>query len=268
MTGTNSTFVRPHRKQVGSGLTTTPTASNGDSRAARMASGATSESCPRSKLLRRHLTEFGQGPRGRAFYGVQGGELPTITYRRAWDTARSDALTAAEYASPLPKRPYDLRHACVSTWLSGGVSVTQVAEWAGHSVEVLLRVYAKCVEGQDKTPGDALRKPCATPTPDIRGSPVQVGDVNLGQAPARGWLGARYRAASTAREGAATEHRSATAMKPIVNLATSAPRSSAQRSIRHSMLAAMMTVGHSRETPALGTGSAKRLRACRAPHGY
>jgi hypothetical protein len=37
----------------------------------------------------------------------------------------------------------------VSTWLNGGVPATQVAEWAGHSVEVLLRVYAKCIEGQD-----------------------------------------------------------------------------------------------------------------------
>jgi hypothetical protein len=26
-----------------------------------------------------------------------------------------------------------------------------VAEWAGHSVEVLLRVYAKCIEGQHET---------------------------------------------------------------------------------------------------------------------
>ncbi|MDL4773136.1 hypothetical protein [Actinomadura xylanilytica] len=28
---------------------------------------------------------------------------------------------------------------------------TRIAEWAGHSVEVLLRVYAKCIEGQDET---------------------------------------------------------------------------------------------------------------------
>jgi hypothetical protein len=25
-----------------------------------------------------------------------------------------------------------------------------VAEWAGHSVEMLLRVYAKCLDGQDE----------------------------------------------------------------------------------------------------------------------
>jgi hypothetical protein len=29
------------------------------------------------------------------------------------------------------------------------VPAPQVAEWAGHSVEVPLKVYAKCVDGQD-----------------------------------------------------------------------------------------------------------------------
>ena len=64
------------------------------------------------------------------------------------------ALTAEEVASPLARRPYDLRHAAVSTWLNGGVPAPQVAAWAGHSVDVLLRVYAKCIAGQD----DAVRR--------------------------------------------------------------------------------------------------------------
>jgi integrase len=101
-------------------------------------------------LLRKHLEEFGTAPDGRLFTGVRGGELPTITYRRAWTAARRAALTLAEYASPLARRPYDLRHACLSTWLNGGVPPTQVAEWAGHSVDVLLRIYAKCLVGQDE----------------------------------------------------------------------------------------------------------------------
>jgi integrase len=71
-------------------------------------------------------------------------------YLQNWARARKAALTDAEFVSPLAKRPYDLRHACVSTWLNGGVPATQVAEWAGHSVAVLLQVYAKCIEGQDK----------------------------------------------------------------------------------------------------------------------
>ena len=60
------------------------------------------------------------------------------------------ALTDEEYRSALARRPYDLRHACLSTWLNGGVAATQVVEWAGHSVEMLLRVYARCLDGQDE----------------------------------------------------------------------------------------------------------------------
>jgi integrase len=79
------------------------------------------------------------------------GELPTMTIGRMWRRARQAAFTAEVAASPLAKTPYDLRHAAVSTWLNGGVPPTTVAEWAGHSVEVLLRIYAKCLDG-----GDAL----------------------------------------------------------------------------------------------------------------
>ncbi|MCP2336988.1 tyrosine-type recombinase/integrase [Actinomadura rupiterrae] len=114
------------------------------------------------KILRSHLEEFTAGADGRVFYGVRGGDLPNITYRRSWRAARLDALTAEQAASPLAERPYDLRHACVSTWLNGGVAPAQVAEWAGHSVEVLHRVYAKCIDGEDVTArqriSDALRR--------------------------------------------------------------------------------------------------------------
>ncbi|WP_235949166.1 integrase [Candidatus Frankia alpina] len=51
-------------------------------------------------------------------------------------------------ARPLAATPYDLRHACLSGWLNAGVPATQVAEWAGHSLQMLLIVYAKCVDGQ------------------------------------------------------------------------------------------------------------------------
>jgi hypothetical protein len=36
----------------------------------------------------------------------------------------------------------------VSLWLNSGVPATEVAERAGHSVKVLLQVYAKCIVGQ------------------------------------------------------------------------------------------------------------------------
>ena len=99
-------------------------------------------------LLQGHLDRFGTAPDGRLFRGEYGGPVSDSVYGRAWQKARAVALTADEQASPLARRPYDLRHAAVSTWLNAGVPATQVAEWAGHSVHVLLRVYAKCVVGQ------------------------------------------------------------------------------------------------------------------------
>lgn len=54
-------------------------------------------------------------------------------------------------ATPLAGTPYDLRHAAVSTWLNGGVPAVAVAEWAGHSVEVPLKIYAKCLDGEAVT---------------------------------------------------------------------------------------------------------------------
>lgn len=100
-------------------------------------------------LLHQHMARFGVAEDGRLFPGEQGGELPTITYGRVWRRARAVAFTPEVAASPLARRPYDLRHAAVSTWLNGGVPPTQVAEWAGHSVAVLLQVYARCLAGQD-----------------------------------------------------------------------------------------------------------------------
>jgi hypothetical protein len=38
----------------------------------------------------------------------------------------------------------------VSTWLAAGVEPTQVAAWAGHSVAVLLKVYAKFLDGGEQ----------------------------------------------------------------------------------------------------------------------
>ena len=58
--------------------------------------------------------ESGAAPDGRLFSGVRGGELPTITDRRAWTKARQMTPTAAEQASPLARRPDDLRQACLS----------------------------------------------------------------------------------------------------------------------------------------------------------
>ncbi|MGA5320423.1 tyrosine-type recombinase/integrase [Streptomyces seoulensis] len=99
-------------------------------------------------ILRDHLDEFGTAEDGRVFRNERGGVLGSTAYWRVWDEARALALAPEQVESPLAKRPYDLRHAALSTWLNAGVDPTEVAERAGNSVEVLLSRYAKCLDGR------------------------------------------------------------------------------------------------------------------------
>jgi integrase len=111
-------------------------------------------------ILREHLDRVGTGPDGRLFHAPTGGVVSSSTYFRVWDEARRYALTPSQVASPLAGRPYDLRHAAVSLWLNRGVPAPEVAQRAGHSVDVLLKVYAKCIDGDrvkiNKVVEDAL----------------------------------------------------------------------------------------------------------------
>jgi integrase len=101
------------------------------------------------RLIRAHIEAFGFGPGGKLFAGPFGG-LPTEKgYLAIWKMAREIALTPAEVASKLARRPYDLRHFAISYWLNAGVSVSQAAEWAGNSEAVIWAVYAKLINGKD-----------------------------------------------------------------------------------------------------------------------
>jgi integrase len=100
------------------------------------------------RMLRAHIARYGTGPGGRLFRTARGGPLNDTGYGEVWQRARPTALTPAQQASPLARRPYDLRHAAVSLWLNAGVPATEVARRAGHGVAVLLKVYANCIDGQ------------------------------------------------------------------------------------------------------------------------
>jgi integrase len=99
-------------------------------------------------ILREHIEEFGVAKDGRLFATSKGGLYTNSAISRVWKEIRKLAFTPEQVASPLAATPYDLRHAAVSLWLASGVPATEVAQRAGHSVEVLQRVYAKCIDGQ------------------------------------------------------------------------------------------------------------------------
>ncbi len=100
-------------------------------------------------LLRAHIERFGAASDGRIFRSVNGARLQPSTYWQVWRKVRALSLTPEQLVTPLMKRPYDLRHSGVTWRLNCGIPAPEVAKWAGHSVEVLTRIYAKCVAGLD-----------------------------------------------------------------------------------------------------------------------
>lgn len=110
--------------------------------------------------LRDHLEQFDCGAQGPQFVTRTGragvpvsppyvSPIPLATVSRVLTLAREKTLTPEQLTVGVACCPYDLRHACVSTLLAAGVPPSQVAQWAGHSVAVLLRVYAHAIEGQE-----------------------------------------------------------------------------------------------------------------------
>ncbi|MCI3276263.1 tyrosine-type recombinase/integrase [Streptomyces cylindrosporus] len=103
------------------------------------------------RLLRSHIEQFGTAPDGRLFRTNRNGLVQESGYGEVWAKARATALTPEEVATALARRPYDLRHAGISFWLSSGVDPAEVARRAGHSLPVLFRVYAKVLaQSQDR----------------------------------------------------------------------------------------------------------------------
>jgi integrase len=98
-------------------------------------------------MLREHIAEYGAAEDGRIFRTTTGGSYSSSAFSRVWQKARELAFDPERFASPLAARPYDLRHAAVSLWLNAGVPTAEVAKRAGHSVEILLRFYARCMDG-------------------------------------------------------------------------------------------------------------------------
>lgn len=122
------------------------------------------------EILRAHIAEFGPSdPDGLLFVGAHAGHVTDRTYLRVFHRARSRAFTPEEAASPLMEVPCSLRHAAVSMWLRTTGDAALVARWAGHSVAVLLKVYAKTVDGAEQESLDriwnATRRPLDSPPP-------------------------------------------------------------------------------------------------------
>ena len=108
-------------------------------------------------LLRQHLRKFGTAPDGQLFRGARGGILSESTNARVSRAVRQIALGLQLAATPLARRPYDLRHAALSLWLNATGSLAAVGDRAGTNVHVLHDVYAHCIDGREQVINCARR---------------------------------------------------------------------------------------------------------------
>jgi len=111
-------------------------------------------------MLREHVRTHGTSG-GRLFATATGGRVTSAAYYRTWRKAREYALPPQAVASPLAGRPYDLRHGGVTLWLNAGVPAPEIARRAGHGVDVLLKIYAGCVDGQEESVNERIGKALA-----------------------------------------------------------------------------------------------------------
>jgi integrase len=71
--------------------------------------------------------------------------------RQAFQSFFHDRMSELHTAGLIQKRyrPYDLRHVAISRWLEAGIPVTQAANWAGNTSEVIWKHYANATTEYD-----------------------------------------------------------------------------------------------------------------------
>jgi integrase len=109
-------------------------------------------------LLRQHGDKHGTTPDGRLFRGARDGILSESAYGRTWHAARDAALGLVLAATPLARRPYDLRHAALTLWLNATSEPAKVAARAGNSARVLHDVYTHCITSHDDTANEQIER--------------------------------------------------------------------------------------------------------------
>ena len=97
-------------------------------------------------MIREHVELFGTARDGRLFRTYNGGIYLPSTLWTVLQEAREVAFTEAQQASLLAHKPYDFRHEASP---GGSTRVPQHRRVGREHLEVLLRIYAHCIDGDD-----------------------------------------------------------------------------------------------------------------------
>ncbi len=96
--------------------------------------------------LRRHL-QLVEDPSGPLFLNTEGQPMTASNYSEVWRRARTRVW--GKDPDLADTKLYDLRHAAATMMLHAGVPAAEVARRLGHSIDVLMRVYAGVLRDEE-----------------------------------------------------------------------------------------------------------------------
>ena len=108
---------------------------------------------PLVKQLRVHLDRW-EVVDGRVFSNSNRRSVTAENYGKVWNRAKATTWGADHVAGGAV--PYDLRHTAATVMLRARVPLAEVARRLGHSVDVLLRVYAGVFDDDEARSNDAI----------------------------------------------------------------------------------------------------------------
>lgn len=100
---------------------------------------------------------------GLVFTNAAGRSVTPENYGKVWNREKPKVWRAGHVA--VGAVPYDLRHTAATTMLRAGVPLPEVARRLGHSVEVLLRVYAGVFADEEDRSNEAISEEIARQLP-------------------------------------------------------------------------------------------------------
>lgn len=106
-------------------------------------------------LARRHLERW-PADTDLVFTNAGGRSVTPENYGKVWNRAKPEVWPAGHVAAGAV--PYDLRHTAATTMLRAGVPLPEVARRLGHSIDVLLRVYAGVFDDEEVRSNEAIEE--------------------------------------------------------------------------------------------------------------
>ncbi len=107
---------------------------------------------PLVEILRCHLDRW--PPTDLVFTNMEGRSVTAENYGKVWNRVKPTVWTQGHVAADAV--PYDLRHTAATVMLRAGVPLAEAARRLGHSIDVLLRVYAGVFDDDEERSNEAI----------------------------------------------------------------------------------------------------------------